>query len=42
MTSNRDVTNTAHQIQMITICHWMKSTHQKFLRTPLVRTISTL
>jgi len=24
MTSNCDVTNNAHQIQMTTICHWMK------------------
>jgi len=25
MTSNCDVTNSAHQIKMTTICHWMKS-----------------
>jgi len=24
MTSNYDVTNSAHQTQMTTICHWMK------------------
>jgi len=35
MTSNCDVTNSAHQTQMTTICHWMKSPHGKFLRTPL-------
>ena len=34
MTSNCDVTNSAHQIQMATTCHWMKSP-MKLLRTPL-------
>jgi len=24
MTSNSDVANSAHQIQLTTICHWMK------------------
>jgi len=24
MTSNCDVTNSTHQIQMTTLCHWMK------------------
>jgi len=24
MTSNCDVINSAHQIQMTTVCHWMK------------------
>jgi len=36
MTSNCDVTKSAHQIQMTTICHWMKNPHEIFLRTPLV------
>jgi len=35
MTSNCDVTNSAQQIQMTTLCHWMKSPHENFLRTPL-------
>jgi len=35
MTSNCDVTKSAHQIQMTTICHWMKTPHENFLRTPL-------
>ena len=35
MTSNCDVTNSAHQVQMTTICHWMKPPHENFLRTPL-------
>ena len=30
MTSNCDVTNSAHQIQMTTICHWMKPPPWKF------------
>ena len=34
-TSNRDVTNSAHQIQMTTICRWMKPPHENFLLTPL-------
>jgi len=29
MTSNRDVTNSAHQIQMTTICHWINPPHIK-------------
>ena len=36
MTSNCDVTNNAHQIQMTTTCHWMKPPHESFLRTQLV------
>jgi len=32
-----DVTNSAHQIHMTTICHWMK-TLPDILRTPLKRT----
>jgi len=40
MTSNCDVTNSAHQIQMTTISHWMKSPHKNFLRT-LLRGIVT-
>jgi len=35
MTSNCDVTNSAPQIQMTTLCHWMKRLHENFLRTPL-------
>ena len=30
MTSNCDVTNSAHQIKMTTICHWMKNPRWKF------------
>jgi len=30
MTSNRDVTNSAHQIQMTTICHWMNPPRKNF------------
>jgi len=33
MTSNCDVTNSAHHIQMTTLCHWMKPLHENFLRT---------
>ena len=33
MTSNFDVTNSAHQIQMTTICHWMKCPHENFQGT---------
>jgi len=29
MTSNCDVTNTADQIQMTTLCHWMKALPMK-------------
>jgi len=29
-----DVTNSEHQIQMTTICHWMKPPHENFLHTP--------
>jgi len=36
MTSNRDIPNSAHQIQMTTIFHWMKSPHENFLRTLLI------
>ena len=39
MTSNCDITNSAHQIQMTTICHWMQPPHENFLRTPLVLNI---
>jgi len=35
ITSFCDVTNSAHQIQMTTLCRWMKPPHEKFLRTPL-------
>jgi len=36
MTSFCDVTNSAHRIQMTTLCRWMKPPpHEKFLRTPL-------
>jgi len=34
MTSKGDVTNSAHQTQMTTICHWMNPP-MKILRTPL-------
>ena len=34
MTSNCDVTNSAHQIQMTTLCRWMNPPHENFLRTP--------
>ena len=37
MTSNCNITNSAHQIQMTTICHWMKPPHKNFLRTPLLK-----
>jgi len=36
MTSDCDVTNNAQQIQMTTLCHWMKTPHENFLRTPLM------
>jgi len=40
MTSNCDVTNSAHQIQTTTIWPWTKPTpHENFLRTPLVRKV---
>ena len=44
MTSNCDVTNSAHQIQMTTICRWVIPTHENFLRTLLVtaQSFSTL
>jgi len=35
MTSNCDVTKSAHQMQMTTICHRMKRPHENFQRTPL-------
>jgi len=37
MTSNCDVPNNAHQIQMTTICHWMKPPVQIFCDTPLLK-----
>jgi len=37
MTSNCDVTNSAHQIQMTTLWPWTKTPHENFLRTPLMR-----
>jgi len=36
MTSNCDVTNSAHQIKMTTIWPWTKNPHENFLRTPLL------
>jgi len=42
MTSNCDVTNSAHQIQMTTLRHWKKPPHEKFLRTPLFHAIFPL
>jgi len=40
MTSNCDVTNSSHQIQMTTICHWMKLPLKMFCvrHCPLVLT----
>jgi len=36
-TSNCDVTNSGHETEMTTICHWMKlSPQENFLRTPLL------
>ena len=35
VTSNCDVTNSAHQMQMTTIWPWTKTPHENFLRTPL-------
>jgi len=35
MTSNCDVTKTAHHKQMTTICYGTKPPHENFLRTPL-------
>jgi len=35
MTSNCDVTDSAHQIQMTTIWPWTKRPHENFLRTTL-------
>ena len=37
MTSNCDVTNSAHQIKMTTICHWMKNPWWKFSAYATVR-----
>jgi len=37
MTSNSDVTSSAHQIQMTTICHWLPPPHENCLHTPLRR-----
>jgi len=42
MTSNCDVTNNPHQIQMTIICHWMNPPHENFLHTPLNANIKTL
>ena len=36
MTSNYDVTNSAHQIQITTICHWMKPPPLQFYAYSLV------
>ena len=36
MTTYCDVANRAQQIQTTTICLWMKTSHEHFLRTPLV------
>jgi len=42
VTSNCDVTNSPHQIQMTTLCHWMKPPpHENFLRTPLHKYVLT-
>ena len=41
MTLNCDGTNSAHQMQMSTICHWMKTPHENFLRTPLTWSMVT-
>jgi len=41
-TSNCDVTNSAHQMQMTTMCHWMKSPHENVLCTPLCRFVVKL
>jgi len=35
ITSTCDVTNSTHQTQMTTICHWMNPPPWKFLLTPL-------
>ena len=33
MASDCEVTKSAYQVQMTTICHWMKPAHENFLRT---------
>jgi len=35
MTSNCDVTNSAHELEMTTTCHGMTPPHENFLLTPL-------
>jgi len=40
--SKCDITNNAHQIQMTTICHSMKPSHENFLRTPLRESANVL
>jgi len=40
ITSNCDVTISAHQMHMTTLCHWMKPPHEDFLRTPLAYNMS--
>ena len=42
MTSNCDVTNSAHQKQITTIWPWTKSPHENFLRTPLLAVVLKL
>jgi len=37
MTSNCDVTNSAHQIKMTTSCHWMKNLRWNFSAYATVR-----
>ena len=37
MTPNCDVTNSAHQIQIAIIWHWMNPPHENFMRMPLAR-----
>jgi len=39
VTSNCDVTISAHQTQLTTICHWMKSLHENYLRMPLLTVV---
>jgi len=36
MMSKCDITNSAHQIQMTTVCHWVKTPQWNFLRAPLL------
>jgi len=35
ITSDCDVTNYSHQMQMTALRHWMKPHNENFLRTPL-------